>query len=94
MAHAFNSVSNCNASSAFPAGTNTWSWKCAAIILAGIPLAASLFEDIDFDDFRENFEKSETMDEFLKGIPLYLIKEDNLGFLGALEVSRNAKNES
>ena len=57
-------------------------------------LAASLFEDIDFDDFRENFEKSETMDEFLKGIPLYLIKEDNLGFLGALEVSRNAKNES
>ena len=57
-------------------------------------LAASFFEDIDFDDFRENFEKSETMDEFLKGIPLYLIKEDNLGFLGALEVSRNAKNES
>ena len=43
---------------------------------------------------RLHFEKSETMDEFLKGIPLYLIKEDNLGFLGALEVSRNAKNES
>ena len=57
-------------------------------------LATSLFEDIDFDDFRENFEKSETMDEFLKGIPLYLIKEDNLGFLGALEVCRNAKNKS
>ena len=57
-------------------------------------LATSLFEDIDFEDFRENFEKSETMNDFLKGIPLYLIKEDNLGFLGALEVCRNAKNKS
>ena len=62
------------------------------IYLAG-SLVASLFENIDFDNFRTNFEKSETMDEFLKRIPLYLIKEDNLGFLGALEVCRNAKNE-
>ena len=62
------------------------------IYLAG-SLVASLFENIDFDNFRTNFEKSETMDEFLKRIPLYLIKEDNLGFLGALEVCRNTKNE-
>ena len=62
------------------------------IYLAG-SLVTSLFENIDFDNFRTNFEKSETMDEFLKRIPLYLIKEDNLGFLGALEVCRNAKNE-
>ena len=62
------------------------------IYLAG-SLVTSLFENIDFDNFRTNFEKSETMDEFLKRIPLYLIKEDNLGFLGALEVCRNTKNE-
>ena len=42
--YVLNSVSNCNASSACPTGTNTWSWKCAAMILAGMPLAASLFE--------------------------------------------------
>ena len=62
------------------------------VFLSG-SLVTSLLEDVNLDEFRKNFEKSRTMNDFLTRIPLYLIREDNLGFLGALEVCRNEKNK-
>ena len=70
--------------------------KYAALIVGstgGVYLAGSLSENLirvnDFLEFRNIFEESKKMDKYLSSIPIFLIKEDNLGFMGALEVFKN-----
>jgi len=55
------------------------------VYIAG-SLALSLFKGIDLNQFRDMFDDSLTMQIFLKNVPLYLIKEKDLAFIGAHEL--------
>ena len=58
------------------------------VYLAG-SLSESLLKDTDFSEFRNIFEESKKMDKYLSNIPIFLIKEKDLGYMGALEVCKN-----
>ena len=58
------------------------------VYLAG-SLSESLLKDDHFSEFRNIFEESKKMNEYLSNIPVFLIKDNNLGFMGALEVYKN-----
>tara|TARA_Y100000748_G_C15417706_1_gene458030 strand:+ start:286 stop:1038 length:753 start_codon:yes stop_codon:yes gene_type:complete len=58
------------------------------VYLAG-SLSESLLKDNNFSEFRNIFEESKKMDKYLSNIPIFLIKENDLGFMGALEVCKN-----
>ena len=59
----------------------------------GVYLAGSLSESLlkanDFLEFRDTFEESKKMDKYLSNIPVFLINEKDLGYMGALEVCKN-----
>jgi len=55
------------------------------IYLAG-SLISSLFKDSDLNQFRDMFEDSPTMQLFIKDVPLYIIKNKDLAFIGAQEL--------
>ena len=58
------------------------------VYLAG-SLSESLLKDTDFSEFRNIFEESKKMDKYLSNIPVFLINEKDLGYMGALEVCKN-----
>ena len=58
------------------------------VYLAG-SLSKSLLKDTDFLEFRNIFEESKKMDKYLSNIPVFLINEKDLGYMGALEVCKN-----
>ena len=58
------------------------------VYLAG-SLSESLLKDNDFLEFRSIFEKSKKMNKYLSNIPVFLISEKDLGYMGALEVCKN-----
>ena len=58
------------------------------VYLAGT-LSKSLLKDNDFSEFRNIFEESKKMDKYLSNIPVFLINEKDLGYMGALEVCKN-----
>ena len=58
------------------------------VYLAG-SLSESLLKDTDFSEFRNIFEESKKMDKYLSNIPIFLIKEKDLGYMGALEGCKN-----
>ena len=59
----------------------------------GVYLSGSLSEGLlkndDFSRFKCIFEESAKMNKYLSNIPIFLIREIDLGFMGALEVCRN-----
>ena len=59
----------------------------------GVYLSGSLSEGLlkndDFLRFKCIFEESAKMNKYLSNIPIFLIREIDLGFMGALEVCRN-----
>ena len=59
----------------------------------GVYLSGSLSEGLlkndDFSRFKYIFEESAKMNKYLSNIPIFLIREIDLGFMGALEVCRN-----
>ena len=58
------------------------------VYLAG-SLSESLLKDDHFSEFRNIFEESKKMNKYLSNIPVFLIKDNDLGFMGALEVYKN-----
>ncbi len=52
-------------------------------------LSESLIKDYDFSKFKAIFEESAKMNKYLSNIPIFLIKNIDLGFMGALEVCKN-----
>jgi len=58
------------------------------VFLAG-SLSESLLKDDDFSGFRDIFQESKKMDKYLSNIPVFLISEKDLGYMGALEVCKN-----
>ena len=57
------------------------------VYLAGSIVNTLVKEEV-YQTFREAFESSETMQVLLKAIPLILVKVDDIGFRGALELSK------
>ena len=57
------------------------------VYLAG-SIVNTLVKEEAYQNFREVFESSETMQDLLKAIPLILVKVDDIGFRGALELSK------
>ena len=58
------------------------------VYLAG-SLSDSLLKDNDFSEFIDTFEESKKMDKYLSNIPVFLINDEDLGYMGALEVYKN-----
>ena len=58
------------------------------VYLAG-SLSESLLKDNNFSEFRNIFEESKKMEKYLSNIPVFLINEKDLGYMGALEVCKN-----
>ena len=58
-----------------------WGSK-GGVYLAG-SIINSLIEKINLDDFRDNFEDSQTMKDLLLACPVIHVKNKNLGFIGA-----------
>ena len=52
-------------------------------------ISESLIKDEDFSKFKNIFEESSKMNKYLSNIPIFLIREFDLGFSGALEVCKN-----
>ena len=57
------------------------------VYLAG-SIVNTLIKEEEYQTFREIFESSETMQALLKAIPLILVTIDDIGFRGALELSK------
>mgnify|MGYP001472396557 CR=1 FL=1 len=57
------------------------------VYLAGSIVNTLIKEEV-YQTFRETFESSETMQALLKAIPLILVTIDDIGFRGALELSK------
>tara|TARA_Y100001970_G_scaffold254880_1_gene331067 strand:- start:1945 stop:2871 length:927 start_codon:yes stop_codon:yes gene_type:complete len=64
-------------------------WGSTGGVYLSGSIANSLINADSYQSFRKNFEDSETMQELLKAIPLILVKINDLGFRGALELSKN-----
>ena len=52
-------------------------------------LSESLIKDDDFSKFKDIFVESTKMNKYLSNIPIFLIRNIDLGFMGALEVCKN-----
>jgi len=63
-------------------------WGASGGVYLSGSIANTLLDKNSHKDFREIFEDSETMNEFLTITPLILIKLDDIGFRGALEVAK------
>ena len=42
----------------------------------------------DFTEFRKTFEDSETMKDFMQSVPLAIVRVEDIGFAGGLELSK------
>ena len=58
------------------------------VYLAGSIVNTVVKEEV-YQNFREVFESSETMQDLLKAIPLILVSINDIGFRGGLELSRS-----
>ena len=64
-------------------------WGSTGGVYLSGSIANSLIKEELNLTFREIFEDSKTMQELLKGIPLILVTIEDIGFRGALELSKN-----
>ena len=63
-------------------------WGSTGGVYVSGSIANSLITKDTHQNFREVFEDSETMQDLLKAIPLVLVTIDDIGFRGALELSK------
>tara|TARA_B100000029_G_scaffold338451_1_gene330666 strand:+ start:60 stop:269 length:210 start_codon:yes stop_codon:yes gene_type:complete len=59
-------------------------WGATSGIFLSGSIANTLLKQEDLDTFRSQFESSATMQSLLKIIPIYLIRDANLGLKGGL----------
>ena len=63
--------------------------------LGGVLLSGSIVNSLllkeDYQEFRDSFEDSETMRNFLRTVPLAIILIEEIGFVGGLELSKKLK---
>ena len=65
-------------------------WGATGGVYLSGSIVNSLLLDTNFKQFRDDFEDSSKMNSLLKEIPIFLIKELNLGFKGALKLASSS----
>ena len=60
------------------------------VLLSGSIVNSLLLEE-NYQEFRNTFEDSETMKDFMRTIPLALVLIEDIGFVGGLELSKKLK---
>ena len=60
------------------------------VLLSGSIVNSLLLKD-DYQEFRNTFEDSETMKDFMRTIPLAVVLIEEIGFVGGLELSKKLK---
>ena len=64
--------------------------SCGGVLLSGSIVNSLLLEE-DYQEFRNTFEDSETMKDFMRAIPLAIVLIEEIGFVGGLELSKKLK---
>ena len=65
-------------------------WGATGGVYLSGSIVNSLMQGANFKQFRDDFEDSPTMNSLLIRIPIFLIKELNLGFKGALKLASSS----
>tara|TARA_Y100000992_G_scaffold280929_1_gene228334 strand:+ start:171 stop:1091 length:921 start_codon:yes stop_codon:yes gene_type:complete len=63
-------------------------WGANGGVLLSGSIVNSLLLEEDFPEFRKTFEDSETMKEFMQSVPLAIVRVEDIGFVGGLELSK------
>ncbi len=66
-------------------------WGSHGGVLLSGSIVNSLLLDEDYHEFRNIFEDSETMKDFMRAIPLAIVLIEEIGFAGGLELSKKLK---
>ncbi|URQ67570.1 glucokinase [SAR86 cluster bacterium] len=66
-------------------------WGSYGGVLLSGSIVNSLLLDEDYKEFRNTFEDSETMKDFMRTIPLAIVLIEEIGFVGGLELSKKLK---
>ena len=66
-------------------------WGARGGVLLSGSIVNSLLLKEDYQEFRNTFEDSETMKEFMRTIPLAIVLIEEIGFVGGLELSKKLK---
>ena len=60
------------------------------VLLSGSIVNSLLLEE-DYQEFRDTFEDSETMRDFMRAVPLAIVLIEEIGYVGGLELSKKLK---
>ena len=63
-------------------------WGANGGVLLSGSIVNSLLLEEDFAEFRKTFEDSETMKDFMEATPLAILKLEDIGFVGGLELAK------
>ena len=63
-------------------------WGANGGVLLSGSIVNSLLLEEDFTVFRKTFEDSETMKDFMQSVPLAIVRVEDIGFAGGLELSK------
>ena len=63
-------------------------WGASGGVLLSGSIVNSLLLEEDFTEFRKTFEDSETMKDFMQSVPLAIVRLEDIGFAGGLELSK------
>jgi len=66
-------------------------WGAYGGVLLSGSIVKSLLLEEDYQEFRNTFEDSETMKDFMRTIPLAIVLIEEIGFVGGLELSKKLK---
>ena len=66
-------------------------WGSQGGVLLSGSIVNSLLLEEDYQEFRNTFEDSETMKDYMRTIPLAIVLIEEIGFVGGLELSKKLK---
>ena len=66
-------------------------WGSHGGVLLSGSIVNSLVLEEDYQEFRDTFEDSETMRDFMRAVPLAIVLIEEIGFVGGLELSKKLK---
>lgn len=63
-------------------------WGANGGVLLSGSIVNSLLLEEDFTEFRKTFEDTDTMKDFMQSVPLAIVRVEDIGFAGGLELSK------
>ncbi len=66
-------------------------WGAHGGVLLSGSIVNSLLLEEDYQEFRDTFEDSETMRDFMRAVPLAIVLIEEIGYVGGLELSKKLK---